>query len=586
MSISKVTFPISMISCGLFIFLVGCRDTSTDTSSKTVDEIVVRLFDEPETISPILATTSLSREVYQYLFVSLADYDYETLELKPILIEEIPEGIISEDGSEIELNMKIKDAAQWSDGSPVTGYDVLTTFKIALHPSIPSRGWKPLLEDIITVEIDPDNPKRMTVRAVNSNFLNKEAILSAQVYPAHIYDPDQIMENVDLTDFKVDERVKEMTEDSTFQAFASKFSSVKWSKEFAEGGGPYQLESWNTGQFLVLKRKPDFWGANFDEYDQLESVPERIIFRFIKDEATALTLLKNEEIDLIDLTRSTYKQFDDLKADSSFSAKFDFHTTQLPRYYFLLMNNEDVRLADGEVRKAIGHLINVDQMIEQIEGGYARRVNSIIHFSKPEYKKDIATHAYDPAKANEMLDKAGWVDSNGDNIRDKMVNGRREKLAFRFHISGSNLSSSVSAIIKEACAQGGIDVEIIRKPNSAAMTENIRPGDYELFLTQRTQTPIKYDPYSGFHSSAIWPQGLNYMRYSNERADALIETIRTTQDENQRSEAYDLLQELINEDLPIILLYSPQLRIVSSNDIQPVISVKRPGFFVNATKEL
>ena len=64
----------------------------------------------------------------------------------------------------------------------------------------------------------------------------------------------------------------------------------------------------------------------------------------------------------------------------------------------------------------------------------------------------------------------------------------------------------------------------------------------------------------------------------------MLETIRYTNDEEERIEAYHAVQQEIAEDQPVIFLYAPLEKLVVSKDFEPVISSKRPGFFVNAFK--
>jgi len=184
------------------------------------------------------------------------------------------------------------------------------------------------------------------------------------------------------------------------------------------------------------------------------------------------------------------------------------------------------------------------------------------------------------------LESAGWIDSDDNGIRDKVINGRKEELSFRFHITGSFLSTSVSNIVKEACSNAGIEIEIIEKPWPPTRSENLVTGDFEMLVSRRTQSPVKDDPYIYYHSSSVGKGGANYARYSNPEADKHMELIRTTKDETIRRKAYMDLQEVIFEDEPVVFIYSPQLRIIHDKDITPVISSKRPGYFVNLDASL
>ena len=411
-------------------------------------------------------------------------------------------------------------------------------------------------------------------------------MLSTEIYPQHIIDPTGVLSSIKLEDIKDEDASSKLLENDSFQAIAKSFSNVENNKSNVSGAGPYKVESVETGQYIVLKKKENYWGEKYAEVDQLKSYPDRIVFQFIKDETTALTLLKNDELDVVDFSKMPVAQYEDLKADTSFSKQYNFETVSLQRFVILVFNNEDVRLSDREVRVAFRHLVDVDRFIDQLAGGYGTKINSVIHFSKPQYNKNLPEQEYNIDKAIAKLEKAGWVDTDGDGVRDKVIDGKKESLIFRFHITGSFFSTSASAIIKEACQNAGISINIIEKPWGATRSENINTGDYDMLISLRTATPTRDDPYLYYHSSNIGLGKDNTIRYASDVADRLMETIRETDDETERMRAYMEFQKVFEHDAPAIPLYSQQLRIVIDKQIDPVTSSARPGYFVNANASL
>lgn len=563
----------------------GCREAAPEATVTAVDQIVVRMPSEPKSLNPILATASLDREIYQYLFLNLADYDHQTLDLKPVLIESIPEGR-SLEGGEMAYDMRIREEATWEDGQPITGNDVLFTYKIASHPNVLSPSWKGLLGDITSIKVDADDSKKFTVNTAGSYFLNKETLVSTEIYPRHLFDPTGALSSIKLEDIRDKNTVAKLLENEAFQAVAKSFSTVENNKTKVSGAGPYSVESVETGQYIVLKKKENYWGDKYADVDQLKSYPERIVFQFIKDETTALTLLKNDEIDVIDFSKMPVAQYNDLKSDVSFSDKYNFETVGLQRYLILMLNNENVKLSERDVRVALRHLVNVDRIIEQLAGGYGTKVNSTVHYSKPQYNKNLPEQEYNVEKAKSILENAGWSDTDNDGVRDKTINGRKEDLSLRFHITGSSLSSGASSIIKESCAQAGVEIVIVEKPWPATRSENLNTGDYEMLISARTASPTKDDPFLSYHSSNIGVGKDNTLRYASDEADSYMEMIREANDEDERMKAYMDYQEIFERDVPAILLYSPQLRLIIDKEVDPVTSNARPGYFINANASL
>jgi len=525
-----------LVFYAFLFFMMGCQSDQRDAiSDEAVDEIVVRLSDQPESFSPFMAKSAIARQVYKYMYNTLGDYDYQTSELKPVLIEALP-AVTSTDSGGSRYTMRIKEDAVWEDGTPVTGHDVAWSFKIIFHPGVVIPAVRGSFEDVQDVQVDEEDPKSFTIVTNTKKFLEKDIILNCDLYPKAVYDAAGILDAYSIAQLKQGEV---LLSDESLKQVGEDFSSITYIKEKAGGSGPYELENYTEGQFVVLKKKEDYWGLNYPDVDQLNQYPERIIFRIIPDETTALTLLKNKEVDFMDFSRSAIAQYNDLIQDSTFSQDFDFEQTTIPRFIYVLMNHEDERLSDVHVRKALRHLTNTDRVIELLAGGYAQPQNGPIHRSKP----------------------LSW------------------------HISGSATSTSLSALVLEAAKEVGMNIEIIEKPFGATRTENLYTGDYDITVMQKTQSQLLDDLYLAYHSTSIGGGGDNLMRYSDEKVDELVQVIRTTDSDSERLEAYAEVQEILYEDVDAIYLYSPELKFVVNDDINPALSPLTPGYFLNSKEE-
>ncbi len=568
-------------------FAISCQsDRRSDSGMQ--EEIVIRIESEPRTLNPILTSRSQDREIHEYIFVSLGDYDPVSLEMIPVLIKNLPSVMTVESGEysgRDAYSMEIKEEARWENGNPISGEDVLFTLKMAAHPDVFTPGWKSLLADIRDVTIDPTDERRFMIYSEGEYFLNLEVILTAEIYPRYFYDAQNAMSSISLTELKSISSQELEQKYPEVSALGKTFSSVKFGKEMVMGAGPYKLRQWQSGQYIVLEKKENYWGNTYPENTILQGGFQRIVFQIVKDETVALTLLKNDQIDFLNFKRSPFMVFDELQNDQQASADLDFYTQATLRNNMILLNNHSPKLKEKSVRQALAMLTDVNRMLSQIEGGYGLRINSFIHPKKHLYNSELEMIDYDLDKAKKLLDESGWIDTDGDQIRDKMIDGVVVPLVLDFYITSSSTSASILAILQQSfrAAQVGINAAVL--PFSKIITEHLVPGDFDMSVYVRASPTSKVDPYAVWHSSSIGLGGKNYQRYSNLIADQYIEQIRRLDiTEEERAMYYKKLQRIISDDHPVIFLYSPFLRTAIDDDIEPLLSLKRPGYFANGFK--
>ncbi|MFT6807155.1 MAG: peptide/nickel transport system substrate-binding protein [Saprospiraceae bacterium] len=568
----------------LFALSSSCKQEKVSTDIQ--DELVVRLESSPVTMSPILSKIARDGEVNEFMFVSLGDHDPLSLELIPVLVREIPRAEKIEKGKYAGgdgFTLQMKEGASWNDGSPITGRDVLFTYKMAAHPDVLTPDWKNLLEDIYDVKVDEQDPSKFTILTSGRYFLNLEAILSAEIYPQYLYEGSSAIDAISLNDLKEITSQELEAQQPNISQLGKDFSSAKYSKEVVEGAGPYELSEWSPDEYIVLSKKRNFWGDKYPNNLYLQGHFDKIVFQIIPDETVALTLLKNDEIDVLRLSKSPFVVFKGLRDASD----DDIETYSSNSVYnnMILLNNQGKILKDRKVREALVAITDVDRIMNQLEGGTGIRINSIINPNKPAYKKSLAMAAYDLEKARAILDDAGWKDTNGDQIRDKIVDGVKEELSLEFLITASSTSEGISSVLVQSAKEVGVEIKPLIKKFSEIQNEYLRTGNYDLSVMRRGSSISSDDPYSAWHSSRIGIEGLNYVGYSNPLADKEMEKIQELNiTQSERMKAYHDLQNIMAADFPVIFLYSPQGKYAIDDDIEPLISFKRPGIFVNAFK--
>jgi len=567
---------IRYISFLLIIFtILGCKQESIEGNKDF--EVVVRINRDIGRVNPILSNTSRAREVYQYVFLSLADYDPKTLKLSPVLAESLPE-ITKLDNGGIKYKWRILDDAVWDNGDPITAKDFLFTLKLVFHPGIATPSWKSVASIIDEVILDPTDPKVIEFVVAKETMNSLEAISSLEVYPAHVYDSAGVLSDVSLTDIRNEALVNSMLEqDSLFAALGSNFGSSKFAMDVVEGAGPYMIADWETDQYIRLKRKDEWWGTKYPVRTKLNANPSEIIFQIIADETTALTQLRGGAIDVMKITNGT--AFGELQSEST--GDLDFHKPKIRQYFFIGINNEDDIMKHKEVRQALALSIDVNRMIEVLEAGDAVQISGTIEPFVEGYRSKLSPTVQNAEKAIKLLEDNGWSDANNNGIYDKQIDGKLTDLSVNI-LASSSKGENFGLLVKDFAQSIGMEVNIIRKKRSLIFSDHIYKGDFQLYPSVSSWDLSPYDPYGRWHSDNIKTRGQNFCRYSNEEVDGLIEKIVSETNSDNVMEMYAELDEMLYNDQPVIFLYSPLDRIVTSKKVSPLIANRRPGYFVNA----
>lgn len=559
------------------IFLFSCKGDST---KKVVDKVLdIAMLKEPTMLNPLLNPGATERIVFHNIFAPMADFHPETYELSPILIKSIPDGEPILDGpykGGTKYTVEVKDEAKWDNGSPITGKDIAFTLKAIKHPNTNAAGYRSYMKWVSDVKVDPNNPKKVNFYFKDYYILAKELAVTVEIYPQYHYDPENAMDEISIPELD-SEKVKEIIDASPkLVTFAKEFNNVKFSRESISGAGPYRFKEWVSNQFIILEKKENYWASGTD-IPSLMAGPDELKFHFIADETATISQMKEGNIDVF--TNMSGSTFFDLKENETYKDDFQYFTPQLMKYYYIAINNSKPELSDPDVRRALAKLVDIPKLINILEGGLGKQTVGSINEKKPYYNKELTPISLDIAGAKEILTKEGWRDTNDDGIIDKKINGEKVEMDLDIHVTGSELSKNIGLLLQENAKKVNININIITKKYRDTKRENIKKRDYDLVPLVLGQDLSLDDPYLKWHSENDDPAKSNDVSYRSEKADELIDNIRSTQDDTQRALYYRDLQKVMYDDQPVIFLYNPQEKIIVSKDWKASSTMKRPGYF-------
>jgi peptide/nickel transport system substrate-binding protein len=458
-----------------------------------------RLDGEPKTLNPILTTTDAEQVVVALLSRNLLDYD-EKLNLVPGLAEDV-----SASPDHLVYTVRLKPDARWEDGSPVTSADVVFTLNAIMDPKVPALSRRSYFEGLVKAEAIDLRTTRVTFR---TPFAGRRDAFNVWLLSAAAW------KDGDLA-----------THPRNRNPLAN---------------GPYRLGAWEPGRTLSLVRNTQYAGP--------AAPAEQVVFRVVPETAPAFAGLVSGDLDEMRLT-FTQKGNVDAKAgapEAPRAVTFD----ELSYAYFGWSNRSPL-FSDRRVRRALTMLVDRESIGRNLFGGLAKIANGPLPPAHWAWNASIAPWPYDPARAEKLLDEAGFR-KGPDGIRRH----GDVKLSFTFSLGmGSDLQRQMVELAQQSFRKAGIEMRI-QPLEWAAFAAKMDAGELEAWAAA-----LSLDPYPdlgvSWHSAQIPPTGLNNCFYRNPEVDALLERLRSAFDREEAVRLLGEVQRLVHEDEPVTFLNTP-----------------------------
>ena len=555
---------IKFLNPSFFILLlcfinIHCRQDHQEVKTGTV---VIRLAAEPEQVDPLLARTLADRQLNNLLFLPLLDYDPQTLKLVPILAKTLPlvDSITSgpwQGG--IRYQFTIRPNATWNNGTPVTATDYIFTFKTLLNPGVNAAPFRIYFNFLKNIEVDPNDPKKFSVYTDRPYVMALEALGSIGIYPEYHYDPNQLIKSIPITALTETDQVDSMYQNTTaLQEFAEKFNNKNPHQTI--GGSAFEIKEWTVNQRIVLNKKKQHWTKDIPS---LQSFPDQLIYKIIPDVNSALSLLHSQKLDV--MTGIPPSQFESVK--SELKENYNFYTPKKLSYDYIGINGNQSFLQDANVRRALAHLVDVEQIISEIWNGQAERTIGPIHPAKPYYHQKLLPISFDPSQANTLLNKSGFgVD--------------KEQLQLRYFYNVKNEKAAEIGLLLKKAARA-INVEILPTGMEIkALLTAYRQRRYDLIYLRWTSPPGLDDLRQTWHSSSNVAGGSNRTGFGDKTSDQLIDEIRISYNRKNQKELYLRIQEIIYQNQPYIFLYTPLERMAIHHRFSMEPTPLFPGYTI------
>lgn len=470
-------------ACALIFFasIAGCSSIKSATDSGVVNVLIESM---PVNLDPRIGTDAQSEHIDYLLFDNLLQRD-ANLDLAPDLAEkwEMPDSRT--------YVFHLRKGVHFTNGQELTSADVKFTYESILSGAIktPKRGAYALVDSITT-------PDPWTVilhlREPYASFPLNLIRQAAGIVP---------------------------------QNAAADFA------EHPIGTGPFRFVSLSPDEDIVVERNPDYFGG--------APTLARVRFRVVPDALVrALEMRKGSgDITMNSLTPDM---------DIALARDPNIEVTRSPgsALAYIAFNCEDPILKHRQVRQALAYATDRVTLIQYLQRGEAREAASLLPPSHWAFDGDVQQYNYDPARANSLLDAAGYP---------RGANGIRFRVELK--TSTDEATRLYAAALQDQWRKAGVQLEL-RSLEFATFYADITRGSFQLYTLRWVGANLDPDIFEYvFGSDRIPPAGANRGRYSNPQLDALLQQARVTTDQAKRKEILVKVQEIVAEDEPYINLW-------------------------------
>ncbi|MFM8320517.1 MAG: peptide ABC transporter substrate-binding protein [Chloroflexota bacterium] len=516
-----------------------------DPAAAAAGSITLAFIQEFDTLNPMYAQALSSIYTQQIWNCRAWNFDDQNTPT-PVLVSEMPSlenGGISSDGRVITL--KLRDDITWSDGQPITSADFQFTYAMITDPANAALSAEPynLVEKLET----PD--AQTVVVTFKEPYAAWISALWHYLLPAHVLQP-------------------------VFDAQGN-LQNAEWNRAPTVGCGPYSFAGWESGVSARFTATPDYWLGK-------PKVGE-VVVRFFPSDNDKSAALQSGQADLSVFLTNAALYVPNLRAGGAqiIPVNSGYHEGI---FFFLDPENGHPALQDARVRQAIAMSLDRNKMAQDLLGGLPAVVETYWD-GTPYMDPAIQPWPYDPERANQLLDEAGWVDSNANGSRDK----DGVELILSYGTTTNEVRQAVQNTALAQLAAVGIKLELYNYDSGtffAGLDAGGPAATGQLDLFQYAPRTRDYpDPGTNDFLCSQVPSaneiGENWSWICDEQLDQLLQQQATQIDFAQRQATLQKISKLVHDNVyflglwtdPDIWAAAPRLKNVHLSGVTPFYNI-------------
>lgn len=315
------------------------------------------------------------------------------------------------------------------------------------------------------------------------------------------------------------------------------------------GTGPYVVKEMVTDDHLTLSPNTSYWNGT--------PKLSELTIKTITDGDTLSAALQSGEIDAA--YGMAYEAYPNFEND-----KYQFSSIQTSRAFFASMNMESPVIKDEAVREAIAYGINKEGFVNTLLNGHGVVGNGAFPDGFSDFGGDKVKEAkkYNQEEAKKKLEAAGWVDTDGDGIREK--NGQKLTIKWLTYPSRQELpllAESAQASLKEI----GMDVQINNTANHKQFRKD--KSSWDVYASALVTAPSG-DPQYFFTTSCLPGNDYNFGGYQNDEVTKMVDELSKEFNTQKRADLAVKLQDKILDDDAYVFCSFLQMNLISKKNVK------------------
>ncbi len=477
---------------------------------------------DAKTFNPLLYSTMYEAEVLDLIGIAFFAFTYDTFEsFAPSSMNRS----WHTSADRLIDKLVIRDDLTWSDGQPVTAYDIEFTYKAIMTSMVPVlavRSGTNLMLDVKAY--DEHTVVFFHERAMPINVFN----MTFSILPKHIYETS-LAEDPTLTNSAIHRKLL----DNPVVA------------------GQYTVKSRQRDFDIQLERRDAFYMHNGK---QVRTKPffKEVRFRVSAEPASSLMAMNSGDIEIMQLTPEQWSVQTKLQRYTDKNTKATATEWAYSAFWWNMANEDKPFFKDIKVREALYYALDYETLLNVNRHGLDRPCLGVAPADSPwfPHQANIPLPKQDQDRARRLLDEAGWTDSDGDGIRDKIINDKKVKFSFTLLASNSPDTMPLCTLL-ETCLRE-IGIECVTSPLEwTVLIDNMQKKKFDAAVSGWGSGA---DPYSMVD---VWGTGAtrNNIGYSNPDVDRLFKDGEVEFDRQKRMAIYQEIHQRIYDDYPCLWLY-------------------------------